>query len=106
MPGLGPGVRRIKDPRGEEARAPCDALLAPGARAARGRWPSKPITGTEMKNSPYLDQPFVPLAVALRSMLADTEAKIATAVPAERARLEQRAEVLRDWISPRSIMPH
>jgi hypothetical protein len=28
-----------------------------------------------MKNSPYLDQPFVPLAVALRSMLAETEAK-------------------------------
>jgi hypothetical protein len=22
---------------------PCDALLAPGARAARGKWPSKPI---------------------------------------------------------------
>jgi len=40
MPGLRPGVRRIKDPRGEEARAPCDALLAPGARAARGLWPS------------------------------------------------------------------
>ena len=32
-----------------------------------------------MKNSPYLDQPFVPLAVVLRSMLAGTEAKIAIA---------------------------
>ena len=109
-PDLGPGVRRIKHPRGEEARAPCDALLAPGARAARGQWPSKPITGAEMNNSPltippvsraapaaivgiasaammgaperalcqclnYLDKPFVPLAVALRSMLAETRRK-------------------------------
>jgi hypothetical protein len=32
-----------------------------------------------MKNSPYLDKPLVPLSVALRSMLAETEAKIATA---------------------------
>jgi len=43
-----------------------------------------------MKNSPYLDKPFVPLAVALRSMLADTEAKLATAAPAEKARLRDR----------------
>ena len=34
-----------------------------------------------MKNSPYLDKPFVPLAAALRSMLAETEAKIPTAAP-------------------------
>jgi hypothetical protein len=58
-----------------------------------------------MKNSPYLDKPFVPLAVALRSMLAETEAKIATAAPAEKARLQQRAEVLREWITPKSTMP-
>ena len=51
-----------------------------------------------MKNSPYLDKPFVPLAVALRSMLADTEAKLATASPAEKARPQQRVEVLREWI--------
>jgi hypothetical protein len=38
-----------------------------------------------MKNSPYLDKPFIPLAVALRSMLAETEAKLATAAPAEKA---------------------
>jgi hypothetical protein len=54
-----------------------------------------------MKNSPYLDKPFIPLAVALRSMLADTEAKIAAATPAEKARLQERAEVLREWITPR-----
>src|SRR5215813_13413136 len=29
--------------------------------------PRKPNRGTEMKNSPYLDKPFDPLAVALRS---------------------------------------
>jgi len=49
-----------------------------------------------MKNSPYLDKPFIPLAVALRSMLADTEAKIATAASAEKARLQERAEALRE----------
>ena len=31
---------------GKKPARPCDALLAPGARAARGFWPSKPITGT------------------------------------------------------------
>jgi hypothetical protein len=63
--------------------------------------PEKPITGTEMNNSPYLNRPLVPLAVALRSMLAETETKIATAAPAEKARLRQRAEVLRNWITPK-----
>jgi hypothetical protein len=52
--------------------------------------------------SPYLDRPLVPLAVALRSMLAETEANIATAAPAERSRLQQRAEVLRDWLTPKA----
>lgn len=58
-----------------------------------------------MNNSPYFDQPFVPLAGALRSMLADTEAKIPTAPPAERARLRERAEVLREWLMPKSAIP-
>jgi hypothetical protein len=56
-----------------------------------------------MKNSPYLDKPLVPLAVALRSMLAETEAKIAAAAgPEEKARLQERAAVLREWIKPKS----
>jgi hypothetical protein len=38
-------------------------------------------------------------------MLAETEAKLATAAPAEKARLQQRAEVLREWITPKSTMP-
>ena len=58
-----------------------------------------------MENSPYLDRPFVPLAVALRSMLAETEAKIATSAPAEKARLAERAEVLRDWLTLKSTIP-
>jgi hypothetical protein len=55
--------------------------------------------------SPYLDQPFVPLAVALRSLLAETEAKIVTPAPAEKAGLQQRAEVLREWLAPKSAAP-
>jgi hypothetical protein len=58
-----------------------------------------------MKNSPYLDKPLIPLAVALRSMLAETETRIATAAPAEKAWLQQRAEVLREWLMPKSAIP-
>ena len=58
-----------------------------------------------MNHSPYLDRPFVPLAVALRSMLADTEAKIVTAVPGEQSRLRERAEVLREWLQPKLKTP-
>ena len=58
-----------------------------------------------MNNSPYLDKPFVPLSVALRSMLAETETRIATATPAEKSRLQQRADVLREWLMPKSTIP-
>ena len=58
-----------------------------------------------MNHSPYLDQPFIPLAVALRSMLAETEAKIAAAAPAQREPLQERAEVLRDWLQPKLKAP-
>ena len=91
--------------KGKKPASTCETLLAPGTRAARGEWPNKPITGTEMDHSPYLDKPFVPLAVALRSMLAETEAKMVTAAPAERARLQERAEVLREWLTLRSTTP-
>jgi hypothetical protein len=59
-----------------------------------------------MNNSPYLDKPLVPLAVALRSMLAETEERIAIAAPDEKAKLHERAEVLREWLSPKSKVPH
>ena len=55
--------------------------------------------------SPYLDQPTIPLAVALRSMLAETEAKISAAEPAEQEGLRRRAQLLRDWITPKSVEP-
>jgi hypothetical protein len=42
-----------------------------------------------MEKSAYLEKPFVLLAVALQSMLAETEAKLATAGPAEKARLQR-----------------
>ena len=58
-----------------------------------------------MNNSQYLDKPFVPLAVALRSMPAETEARIATSAPAEKSRLQERAEVLREWLTPKPTMP-
>jgi hypothetical protein len=58
-----------------------------------------------MQNSPYLDQPTIPLAVALRRMLAETEAKLATAAPAERPWLQERAGVLREWLRPKSTTP-
>ena len=58
-----------------------------------------------MKNSPYLDKPLVPLAVPLRSMHAETEAKIATAEPGEIRGLHERAQVLREWLTPKSTNP-
>jgi len=101
-----PGVQRIQHlARGKKLAPSCEAFSAPGARSVRGPRPEKPITGTEMQNSPYLDRPFVPLAVALRSILAETEAKLATAAPAKKARLEERAAVLRDWLTLKSTAP-
>ena len=58
-----------------------------------------------MRNSPYLDQPIVPLAVTLRSMLAETEVKIFTAPKAERERLRRRAKVLQELLTPSSATP-
>src|SRR5215472_14417589 len=77
-----PGVQRIQHlARGKKLARTCDAFSAPGARAVRGLRPEKPITGTEMKNSPYLDRPLVPLAVALPRMVEKIQAEIVTATP-------------------------
>jgi hypothetical protein len=38
-------------------------------------------------------------------MLADTEAKLATAASAEKARLQQRAAVLRECLTSKSTIP-
>ena len=52
-----------------------------------------------MKNSPYLDRPLLPLAVALPRMLQEIEAELATAGPVEMRRLRQRAELLRGLLA-------
>jgi hypothetical protein len=38
-------------------------------------------------------------------MLAETEAKILAAAPADKARLQERAAVLHDWLTPKSTIP-
>jgi hypothetical protein len=57
--------------------------------------------GTEMNNSPYLDRPLLPLAVALPRMLEEIQANLATAGPVETRRLRQRAELIRELLTPR-----
>jgi hypothetical protein len=54
---------------------------------------------------PYLDRPLFPLAVALPRMLEKVAVELTKAEPPEKARLQQRAEVLREWITPKSTMP-
>jgi hypothetical protein len=63
----------------------------------------KAITGTGMKNSPYLDRPLLPLTVALPRMLETIEAELADVKvsAAEKWRLRQRAELVRGLITPR-----
>jgi len=50
-------------------------------------------------HSHYLDQPFVLLAVALPLILANIEAKMAAAAPPEKSRLQNQADVFRQWLS-------
>jgi hypothetical protein len=50
----------------------------------------------EQVTSSYLEQPLIPLAIALPQMLAEVEAELAAAQrPAVEAYLRQRAELLR-----------
>jgi hypothetical protein len=53
-----------------------------------------------MNNSPYLDRPLLPLAVALPQMLERIEAELPKAGPAETGRLRQRAELIRGLLAP------
>ena len=55
--------------------------------------------------SPYLDQPLVPLAVALPRMLEKIETELANEnlKAAEERRLRQRAELIRGLLMPRPI---
>jgi hypothetical protein len=49
--------------------------------------------------SPYLDRPFLPLAVALPRMLDKIEAELVTAGAAEKWRLRQRADLMRGLLT-------
>jgi hypothetical protein len=55
--------------------------------------------------SPYLDQPLVPLAVALPQLLAKVEAELASEKlnAADEERLCQRAEMIRGLLAPGPI---
>ena len=52
-----------------------------------------------MNNSPYLDRPLLPLAVALPRMLEKIDADLATAGPAKAGRLRRRAELIRELLT-------
>jgi hypothetical protein len=54
-----------------------------------------------MKNSPYLDRPLLPLAVALPRLLEGVAVELTTAGPAETQRLRQRALLILDLLTPR-----
>jgi hypothetical protein len=58
-----------------------------------------------MNNSPYLDRPLLRLAVALPRMLEKIEADLAIAGPAEIRRLHQRAELIRELLTPQGRSP-
>ena len=53
--------------------------------------------------SPYLDQPLVPLAVALQQMIEQIEAELADRKleAADQRRLRQRVELIRWLLTPR-----
>jgi hypothetical protein len=55
-----------------------------------------------MKNHPYLDQPFVPLAVALPRMLEEIETELADRMvsPADKSWLRRRAALVRELLTP------
>ena len=50
--------------------------------------------------SPYLDRPLLPLAVALPRMPKKIGIELASAAPAEKRRLQQRAEFVRRLLKP------
>jgi hypothetical protein len=60
-----------------------------------------------MKNSPYLDRPLYPLAVALPRLLEKVGVELTTAGPAEAQRLRQRARLILDLLTPKgqSLIP-
>jgi hypothetical protein len=58
-----------------------------------------------MNNSPYLDRPLFPLAVALPRMLEQIELQLAAAGPGRRWDLRQRADLIRELLTPPGRSP-
>jgi hypothetical protein len=58
-----------------------------------------------MNHSPYLDRPLLPIAVALPGLLEKIEVDLATAGPTETRRLHQRADLIRELLTPRQRSP-
>ena len=58
-----------------------------------------------MNNSPYLDLPLSPLALALPRMLEKVGVELTTAAPVEAQRLRQRAQLIRGLLTPRPTEP-
>jgi hypothetical protein len=58
-----------------------------------------------MKNSPYLDRPLYPLAVALPRLLEEIGAELTTAGPVKARRLRQRAQLILDLLTPHASEP-
>jgi hypothetical protein len=58
-----------------------------------------------MNNSPYLDTPLLPLAVALQRLLEKIGTELTAAGPAEARRLRQRAQLIVDLLTPRGQLP-
>ena len=61
--------------------------------------------GADVNNSPYLDLALSPLALALPRMLTEIETALATAGPVETRRLRQRADLIRELLTPRPTEP-
>lgn len=53
----------------------------------------------QVMTSPYLSQPLLPLAIVLPRLLADIEVQLVRALPADRAQLRRRAELLRNLLT-------
>ena len=58
-----------------------------------------------MSNSPYLDRPLLPLAVALPRLLEKIGTELTTAGPGQARRLRQRAQLILDLLTPREQSP-
>jgi hypothetical protein len=95
-------VRRIET-SGEERRSRLLVRRFPSRRRALSAVYS-PVRGTA-DDLPYLDRPLLPLAVALPRMLTEIETALATAGPVETRRLRQRADLIRELLTPRPTEP-